>query len=979
MARDAGEVPIIGRTAQVRLLIESFREVEQGDTAAVFVTGDSGVGKTRLIRAATEQMRRSGATVLSGACLDIGDAVPLYALRQALRRFELAAQRSGTPTTAVQELLALLDAGPGGADTAGGLLDRLCRGLSTVSEGRPLVFAVDDLQWADQTTRELVLYLLANLEGIRLLLIAAIRAEALHGTDPLRRMLAELRRLRSVRVLDLAPLDRAQTDELAATIVGRSLAPDDAELVWARSQGNPFLVHELARGAREGRVGLSDTLREIVLSRVDALPRPARAVVHAVAVGAEPVEHALLGPVVRLDEEELIEAARTAVEQRILVAEEDGYRCHHHLIKEVVGTQLLPGERAGLHRRYAEALLEVSGGQAQPARLALHWRLAGERTQALLATIAAAEEAELRYGFAEAFGHWSTALELALPVPVVDAAGGDRRSLLRRAAEAAYRCGEYQGALGMLEELATGTAGAQPCWLRTQRARYLAAAGRPAEAEAEYDRAMAAIGGTARDRAVAAAYSAELLLQLGRYADAGQRAREALELARTVEDSTSSVVLASTALGFSQAYLNDPVAGLAAVEEALQTAERSGSPVDVAGAYLQLAELLTGPLNELERGVVVAHRGAEWVEEVGLGRTYGTRLLAVAANGLFRIGRWADAEEVITAALRHRPSGADAADLLLARCRIWLGYGELDAAEEDLEAVEALLAGGGARQVLPLLTLRAGLAIWRGQYVVAREAVWQGLRPDLLRSDDVWLLAPLVWHGLRAEAEAHATGAGQPDPETVAHLRQVTEQIAASSARAAGPVHDAVVGYQELCDAEIGRLEGKFDPAEWDSAAQVWERRRHPYPAMYARLRQAEALFAQRSRNAEAAAVLRAVHGAAVRLRARPMTEQIEDLARRARVTLQAPAPIEADTVELAPPAARPGGEQRDELSELTAREYEVLAAVAEGRTNREIAKELFISERTVGVHLSHIFGKLQVRSRVQASSVFHRAKRRGG
>src|SRR2546423_15220709 len=106
-------------------------------------------------------------------------------------------------------------------------------------------------------------------------------------------------------------------------------------------------------------------------------------------------------------------------------------------------------------------------------------------------------------------------------------------------------------------------------------------------------------------------------------------------MARPVEVSTSSVVLARAALGFSWGFLSDPGAGLAAVEEALHTAETAGSPVDIAAGYLQLAELLTGPLNELEKGVIVAHQGAERVQKLGLGRTYGSRLLAVGANGLF--------------------------------------------------------------------------------------------------------------------------------------------------------------------------------------------------------------------------------------------------------------------------------------------------------------------------------------------------------
>ena len=199
------------------------------------------------------------------------------------------------------------------------------------------------------------------------------------------------------------------------------------------------------------------------------------------------------------------------------------------------------------------------------------------------------------------------------------------------------------------------------------------------------------------------------------------------------------------------------------MRRALETAERSGRPEDVACAYLHLAELLTGPLNVLEEGVVVARRGAERMAELGLGRTYETRLLAIATNGLFRVGQWAEAEKVVAAALRHRPSGADAVELLLARCRLSVGYGDVEAADRDLDAVATVLAGGGARHVIPLLTLRAGLAMWQGRHDLARQAVQRGLTES--RSDDVGILAALVWHGLRAEAEAHAGRAVPVDPD----------------------------------------------------------------------------------------------------------------------------------------------------------------------------------------------------------------------
>ncbi|WDZ82977.1 helix-turn-helix transcriptional regulator [Micromonospora cathayae] len=969
MASDVDTAPLVGRADTVAMLRAALLdEVPQGHTAAVFVNGESGVGKSRLLDEVATRLRSAGAVVLTGSCLDIGDASPLHPLLQALRRFDNGGSPART-TSAVRNLLQMFADETPGNDGAGTLLERVSRGLHLIAQGRPLVLVLDDLQWVDRSTRQLLLYLLAGLGDIQLSVLAAIRAEALQGAHPLRRVLTELRRLRSVRVLDLPPLGRAETDQLAAAIVGRALPPEAAERVWRRSGGNPFMVEELARDLRDGRDGIPDSLREIFLDRVDALPAHAHEVVHAVAIGVEPVEHWLLARVVQVPADVLNDAVRAAVAHRLLVRSEDMYQLRHRLVAEVLEEELLPAERSALHRRYAEALAvgpppahhpssasRPAGGPAQlhHARLAQHWRLAGEPARALPAAVAAAQEAERLHGYAEAHRHWSIAVEAAA------ATGPGDPVLLERAAEAAHQCGEYHRALALLEEWA-GTAGAPTCAVHIRRARYLAAAGRSTLAETEYQRALDAPDCTPRERATAAAHLAELLLQLGRYADAGRRAREALELAAKVEGTTSEVVRASAALGSSEAFLEDPDAGLAVVREAVEVAERSGRPEDVGMAYYHLANLLTGPLNVVEEGVVVARRGAERVAELGLGRTFETRLLATAANGLFRVGQWAEAEKVIAAALRHRPSGAEAAELLLARCRLSVAYGEVEAADRDLEAVATLLAGGGAaRHVLPMLTLRAGLAMWQGRHAEARHAVARGLTES--RSDDIVLLATLAWHGLRAEAEAYANRTVPVDPAAVRRLREVCSRVRHRSAQAARPVRHMAEGFLTLCDAEVARLDGPGDPALWGQAAQAWDRRNHPYPAAYSRLRQAEALLARRSRDAVPAALLREAHEMAQALGARPLSEEIAALATRARVVLR--------TGPAAPEAAPGAGSAPDELAALTPREREVLALVAEGLTNREIGQRLFISERTIGVHVSHIFDKLQVRTRVQASAI---------
>jgi DNA-binding CsgD family transcriptional regulator/tetratricopeptide (TPR) repeat protein len=557
------------------------------------------------------------------------------------------------------------------------------------------------------------------------------------------------------------------------------------------------------------------------------------------------------------------------------------------------------------------------------------------------------------YGFTEAHRYWSLALDL------ITGDAPERTELLAHAAESAHLCGEHQRALTRLEELAGRPDAPNVCDLHLRRARYLAAAGRSTTAEVEYERALQAPDCSPRQRASAAAYLAELLLHLGRYADANTRARDALEMAE-VNGSTADLVRASAALGFSAAYREDPDAGLAVIRHAVEIAERSGHPDDLGCAYLHLAELLTGPLNSIEEGVLVARRGAERLASLGVGRSYQTRLLAIAAKGLFRVGQWSEADAVLEGAMSHRPSGADAVELLLVRCQLWVGFGDLEAARRDLDAVATVLAGGGARHVLPMLTLRAGLAMWQARYAEARSAVQRGLTET--RSDDFLLLGVLAWHGLRAEAQAHV--AGEPtDAGAIRRLTAVVHRIEEAVDGAGSQVRAVLDGYLELCAAELNRIADRQDPEPWARAAQIWDRCQQPYPAAYARLRQAEAALLRKSRRAAATAALRQAHRTATMMGARPFANEIVGVAQRFRVALA----DDAITQPLTAPSPAPD----DELGVLTAREREVLSAMAEGLTNREIGERLFISERTVGVHVGHIFDKLQVRTRVQASRVF--------
>jgi DNA-binding CsgD family transcriptional regulator len=380
---------------------------------------------------------------------------------------------------------------------------------------------------------------------------------------------------------------------------------------------------------------------------------------------------------------------------------------------------------------------------------------------------------------------------------------------------------------------------------------------------------------------------------------------------------------------------------------------------------LHLADLLAGPLNRLEEGVTVARHGTREVAAAGGSRAHWTELLATAANGLFRLGRWTEAAAACSEALESTLTGTAAVDLLLARARVVMALGDLDGAERDLCSAQTLLAdGSGSRQALPLETLRAGLAIWRRDAVTAREAIHRGLSAAGTDDHHEWMLASLVWHGLRAEADCRAKG-HDPDVELVRMLMATAEGLTAQARRAAPPIERSVSGYVLLGRGELSRIESRPDPEVWNSAAQLWDAHLHPYPATYARFREAEALFSERARNRGAVERLREACSSAQSLSAGPLVAEIQALARRARVRLDSPATVNATAARAAAPESRP---RADPAARLTDREQEVLRELSSGQTNRQIAQRLFLSPRTVEVHVSRILSKLHLRTRVEAA-----------
>ncbi|GAA4555331.1 helix-turn-helix transcriptional regulator [Pseudonocardia xishanensis] len=957
-----------------------------GSPGVAVVSGEAGVGKTRLVSELAVLAARTGALVLSGAAVDVGESPPLLPLTLAVRALDAGGLAVLEPWRAELAGLGVLP-GPGAA--ASHPLDLAGRVLVGAAADRVVLWIVEDVQWADRATRDLLTYLTATMGSARLLVVVTHReGGGAPGLDALG--LGGLRRHPRVHDLRLTPLDRAAVAQLvsAAALPAEIAAPE--ELVWRRSQGNPFIVEETLRALRDRDPrAVTGGLEELVLGRVRALSPDARTVVRALSVAEGAVSHDLTALVTALPAERLLAALREVVEEGSVVLAAPGpeggaggYRLRHGLAVDVVADDLLPAERRDLHRRFATALTALVGTAADsPAvagLLAHHWDRAGDGERALAAAAEAAEAAEQVRGYADAYRHWRRASELvepggagvALPshavAPRIEApvaAVAPRRvsvvgraETLVRAAEAAHLAGEHEAAITTLRERLTLAAD------RTLLARlgdYLVAAGRGVEAEEVFREVL---GAGADTDAHALAGHAEALQLAGRLAEAQAEARRALAAARASGELGEQARVLLT-LGYSLAYLEDTAAGAEALAEGLRVAEASGSAAALGRAYHGRAELLSGPLGAVSDGIDLALAGAARLTELGHGRTHGVRLLALAANGQFRCGRWDEAVEVIDRAFTARPSGSEALDIRLSRGRMRVGRGDLVGAAEDLDVVEMLAHDTtGGRYKVPLLTLRAGLEMFLGRPERGIAHTLAGL--DLTNGhDDVWLDAALVWHGLRAHAECVRLDRPPPAPEVAARLRRHLAALPGRADRAAPAVAGSVRMFAQMSEAEASRADGVSDPAQWGDVAREWERRDQPYNVAYGLLRRAEALLAERTRNRAAAEDLQRAFELLRGLGARPLLDEVRDLARRARVTLPDDAPPRS---AVAVPAAR-----GDRLATLTPREREVLTEIAAGLTNREIAQRLFISEKTVGIHITHLFAKLGVRSRVQAGAVY--------
>ncbi|MFF9206973.1 MULTISPECIES: AAA family ATPase [unclassified Streptomyces] len=985
----------VGRADELEALRDALARAAAGEPQALLIAGEAGVGKTRLVEEFAMAACHAGAVIAVGGCVEIGaDGLPFAPFSAALRalRRELpdafAAAAAGQEEELARLLPELGEAGPGRHDEEGmaRLFELTARVLQEVAADRTVVVALEDLHWADASTRHLLAYLLRTLRSGRLVVLGTYRSDDIHRRHPLRPLLAELDRLRTVRRLDLARFTRDEVCRQIAGIIATEPDPAQVDDIFERSDGNAFFVEELAVAADAGCcTGLTDTLRDLLLVRVEALPESAQRVVRVVAEGGSTVEYRLIAAVASLTEDDLIEALRAAVNASILIPTPagDGYRFRHSLVREAVSDDLLPGERSRLNRRYAEALETdptLVPADQRAMRLASYWYHAHDPAKALPAVLDASVTARRRHAYSEQLGLLERAMELWDAVPedvrarlrpldhaeAYPACGCDPEAtplryldLMAEAAVAGRLAMERERALKItkraLRLLEDDPDPLRAAWFWSQRSRLVQALAR-GDGWDELATAQELVRGlppsTVHAEVLTVAAGWSMLHKPG--AEALAAAERAVQYARMV-GARSVELNARLTLGGLMVDSGAVDDGLAEMRRVLEQAVREGVPSVAGRAYVNLPSELES-VGRSREAAALLRDGAAYA------RTYGlldseSWVWGNLSDSLYSLGEWDGAAQAAENALRRGQSAKPQGAAALCLAHLALARGEVTEAERRLQAARGHFGSHDPmpQQWLPVARIAVGVAAAQGRLADARAALARaldaGTPPGTHRY--AW---PLLLAAATAEADALALPAARDGRE------QALDRVltAVKKLTTAAPIWRA---HEQWVRAELLRAEGRATPATWSPVVTAFEALERPYDLARVRHRLAEALVTEGGDDERAGAteLLRLSHAVAEHLGARPLADSTAQLARRARLPLTGPA-------QAAPAPADPA-----EALGLTTRERDVLRLVSAGRTNRQIAEELFISPKTASVHVSNILAKLGVSGRGEAAAVAHR------
>ncbi|KAA9158409.1 AAA family ATPase [Amycolatopsis acidicola] len=982
-------IPLVARVEEMRRLRSGFTRAERGEAGAALLAGDAGVGKTRLLAELAEFAGGRGALVLTGRCLDVREGgLPYLPFAEALGPLATAEDAAITEAVRIRpalgRLLPMAQAGPLSSSEFVPvssehevprrarpeqdlgqlqLFDAVLAVLSEIAEHRPVLLVLEDLHWADGSTRNLLSFLVSRLRAQRLFVVASYREEDVHRRHPLRALLVELVRLPTVTQVALQPLKDADARAFVEALAEGPLSPEVIADVVERSEGNPFFAEELLASCAESE-NLPAGLAEVLLARLERLSPDARRVLRAIAVAGESVSHAALAEVSGLGEDELDEALREAVQHHVLVVEKGAYTFRHALLSEAVYGDLLPGERTRMHAAYAGRIKRTPQGRGHDAKLAYHSLQSRDVTTALPALLSAADEAERLGAPGAALRHVEQALEIWDVVADADKPTEvDELRLLHEASYFAGTSGEPERAVAYARSAVQALTPEIDGDRAVKTWRRLAEAAMNTEGAIEL--AVEAVGKAwdlvaesevSKTRAWVLATRAAIMRSVDRWEDSYWSARTAVADARQVGASGAEASALIT-LG----ALADNAADFEEARARLKEAESKAREADALNVELRAVCFLGFSYEdqgEIRKAIEVYERGIERAEQAGLiWSAYGLELRARHLLLCYFSGDWP--METATGSPARGVSSTLAARMSASWLPIVVARGRFAAAEKLLaelrphwrgEPLTALASGGAG----------AEMAYWQGDHAKAIKRA-QEAASFMSALDEGYLLSGIRLGALAlasavalaAEArikgdEAALAGAVQVGREELERVRYAAEHGRPRAGRL-GPEGRA---WAARAEAMATGLEGAADPKLWAEAVEAFG-----YGAVYeeafCRWQHAEALLAA-SETERAAEELGKAHEVAERLRALPLRDAIRELARRAR--------IELPGVENEP--------RRDVVDPLTERERAVLERVALGRTNRQVGEELYISEKTVSVHLSRVMAKLGATRRAEAVAI---------
>jgi DNA-binding CsgD family transcriptional regulator/tetratricopeptide (TPR) repeat protein len=980
--------PLVGRDQDLAALLTGQRQAADGTARTLVLTGEAGVGKTRLIN---EFIDASDGVVLAGGCIPVvGEALPFAPLTQALRDFR---RRSTDPAPKIPpDLMRLLPPDPSqsvepsaspASDTPAStsaqvrLFESLLGFLSGLSASGPVTVVIEDLHWADRSTLDLVGFLARNLRTERVLLVLTLRSDDVGPDTPFRLWLAELERLPTTTKLELERLGRDDTAHLLSGLLG-SIAPSSlVDQVQQRSAGNPLFAEHLLAWSNDAQGSVPETLRELLGSRVALLAEPTRRVLRVASVLGRVVSLELLAETADQSEAAAEEALRPAVERYVVEPRADGdYGFRHPLFREVVYAELLPGERRRLHAAAANALTAASDGSFSVAgEVARHWQAAGDVPRAFRSAVAAGLAAAEVYALADAAEDLARAVELSreLPDEAFEQLPVDRIELFAQAAQMASLVGHSERATTLVREAAGMTD--DP----VRQSQLLEREGAYCFNTGMFDEAMVAYQGALKllPEQPPTPIQARVYAGLGMLAMADTRLDEAIEtcdravaIARAV-DGVREEGRALNARGVVTAYQGDVDGGVEQLRRSLEIAEELQEPDDLAAAYIHLSHVL-GLAGRFDEMLAVGKAGTAALRRIGMHRQEGAFLLANLSEALIKVGRWPEATDLLSQALAQRSKGMQSFPVLIQSARLSLVIGDLDAAQERVDQATSLLADGGAPDAWhrERLEVATEVALWQRRPDDAARLADEGIA--LVEGNDEQRFAgQLVVLALRAQADlAETARAGRNGRQLAAAVDDGDAIVARARNLQPDPLDPDADEWPEspalalTGRAELARLADQDDPRRWDSAASAWDAIERPFAVAYTRWREADAICRQHERSERSITAVRRAHRLAIRLGASELASEVSELARWYRIDLAAPATESRGADDTAAAVEDIG---------LTPRELEVLAGLAAGQTNRQLADELFISVKTASVHVSNILRKLDVSGREEAARVAYR------